>query len=70
MQAKSARLAELNVELNIDGRSQTQEKTEGRDAAEQESEKPKPSSILERLQQPGPRPAVIGQPRKPQSEVR
>ena len=70
LQAKSARLAELNAELNMDGRSQTQEKTEDSDAPEQESEKPEPPSILERLQQPSPRPAAIGQQRKPQCEVR
>ena len=70
LQTKSARLAELNAELNMDGRSQTQEKTESSDAPEQESEKQETPSILKRLEQPSPRPTAIGQPRQSPIEVR
>ena len=52
LQAKSARLAELNSELNIDGQPQQREETENNDMPEQEIAKQVCPSILERLQQP------------------
>ena len=54
LQAKSARLAELNAELNMDGQQQPEE-TENNDAPEEEIAKAvRPSSILERLNHPCP----------------
>ena len=55
LQAKSARLAELNAELNMDGQHQQQEETESNDAPEEEIAKAvRPASILERLNRPCP----------------
>ena len=63
LQAKSARLAELNAELNIDGQRQAQETTENQENTEREGEpeqeiakQARPASILERLSKPYPNP--------------
>ena len=77
LQAKSARLAELNAELNMDGQCQAQEstenqeKTEKEDAPEQETAKQeRPASILERLNRPCPKHEADHGIRKDQMEAR
>ena len=52
LQTKSARLAELNAELNMDGQQQQPEEMENNDAPEEESAKQSPRSILARLSNP------------------
>ena len=63
LQAKSARLAELNAELNMDGQRLAQETTENQENTEREGEpeqeiakQARPASILERLSKPYPNP--------------
>ena len=65
LQAKSARLAELNAELNMDNQrqSQTQEEPDSSDAPEEEIAKAvRPASILERLNRPCP--AIVHDPNR------
>ena len=65
LQAKSARLAELNAELNMDNQrqSQTQEEPDDKEAPEEEIAKAlRPASILERLNRPCP--AIVHDPNR------
>ena len=59
LQTKSARLAELNAALNMDGRCQPDQQQE-EPVADKGENRRDPPSILERLKQPGP--ARTGQP--------
>ncbi|MBR4331415.1 MAG: DEAD/DEAH box helicase family protein [Clostridia bacterium] len=52
LKEKSAKLAELDAELNIDGQPRPQEQTEIQEVPEREIAKQARPSILERLQQP------------------
>ena len=64
-QTKSARLAELNAALNMDGRRQPEQQEEDPREDDGESHR-EPPSILERLKQPGP--ARTGQPMRKEND--
>ena len=77
LQAKSARLAELNAELNMDGQRQAQEPTENQEKTEKEdvpereiAKQARPASILERLNRPCPKHEADHGIRKDQMEAR
>ncbi|MBR3739611.1 MAG: hypothetical protein IKN04_04020 [Clostridia bacterium] len=70
LQTKSARLAELNAELNMDGRQQRPEETESNDAPEEEIAKQTPQSILARLSNPCANTAYSSPQQKHDMEVR
>ena len=65
LQTKSARLAELNAALNMDGRRQPEQQEEDPREDDGESHR-EPPSILERLKQPGP--ARTGQPMRKEND--
>ena len=70
LQAKSARLAELNAELNMDSQQQRPEETESNDAPEEEIAKQAPQSILLRLSNPGANTAYSSPQQKHDMEAR
>ena len=64
LQDKSARLAELNAELNMDNQQQRPEETESNDAPEEDIAKQSPRSILARLNSPCINPAHHNHPQR------